>query len=116
MTNPGILFYGLMFWFLVFMGAAYLINRLLKRQVVNGALFFAVVTVTLFVVAQYGAMRADMDPVKQGELIGAFLLPAGVAIYFARQFQRKKRAANQSEASKAPEKEEEMPMERRLYE
>src|SRR5258706_11298046 len=96
-TSFTFLTFGLFFWLLVFLGAAWAINKLLKRKVVNGALFFLGAGALFFVIQLVGIARSPLGPEGVGALIGAYLLPALLGVYLARNFDKQKKTQQASD-------------------
>ncbi len=82
---------------LFFMGVASLINTLVGRKMINGASIYLVLAAALFA---YGAWKAFSNPANTsgdaaeliGYYIGYFIIPVGIAVYFADRFSKNKRS------------------------
>jgi len=97
---------GQIILFLLFMGAEKVVNRIAKRPLMNGAAWYLVAAVIVFMIAvtqgtsaiaaqtELGAgMKAQLQGRVVGTLIGSFLLPVGAAIYYSRKFSRERETA-----------------------
>ncbi|WP_375768501.1 hypothetical protein NR798_43620 [Archangium gephyra] len=85
--------------FLLFIGAEKLVNRIAKRPVMNGAAWYLPVAAIMFGVELVRLNSAipegheGQQAQMLGRLVGTFLIPVGVAIYYARKFSSEKEAA-----------------------
>lgn len=84
MNNPDFLMFGFIFWFLIFMGIAGIINKLLKRRVVNGALLFLVVGALIIL----AAIRSHAGAEALGNIVGYLAIPLVIAFFYARKFRK----------------------------
>jgi len=84
------LMFSLIIWFLILMGIAWVINKILKRRVVNGALIFFVFGVCLFIIYNVIAIHGNLGAKAHGRIFGSFIIPLAVAFYYARRFKKKK--------------------------
>jgi hypothetical protein len=81
--------------FLVFMGVAWVVNKLSKRPVMNGAAWYLGVGLTLLCISVAGVVSSSaIDPEARakiaGNLVGAALIPLAAAVYFANRFKKQK--------------------------
>ena len=81
----------LFFWLLIFLAVAWLVNAVLKRKAVNGAMFFLFAGGILFVIHFVSALHLQLDAKGLGEVIGTYLLPALLGFYLARRFEKCKK-------------------------
>lgn len=88
--GPASIMFILIIWFLIFMGIAWVINKILKRHVVNGALIFFVLGACLFIIFNVIAIHANADAKALGGIFGDFVIPLAIAFYYARRFKKKK--------------------------
>lgn len=72
------------------MGIAWVINKILKRRVVNGALTFFVLGACLFIIYNVIAIHANLGAKAHGRIFGSFIIPLAVAFYYAQRFKKKK--------------------------
>lgn len=85
--------------FLLFIGAEKLVNRIAKRPVMNGAAWYLAVAAIMFGVELMRLNSAipegkmGLHAELMGRLVGTFLIPVCVAIYYARKFSSDKAAA-----------------------
>ncbi|MFZ2163592.1 MAG: hypothetical protein WAW02_15375 [Sideroxyarcus sp.] len=80
----------LFFWLLIFLAVAWVVNAVLKRKVVNGAMFFLLVGGILFVIHFVSALHLQLGAKGLGEVIGTYFLPALLGFYLARRFEKQK--------------------------
>jgi predicted transporter len=91
--------------FLLFIGAEKLVNRIAKRPLMNGAAWYLAAAAILFGIAlvrinsAVPAGQGGTHATLMGQLVGNFLIPVGIGIYYARKFSKEKEAA----AREAPE-------------
>ena len=91
-TDPYVLALGLFGWLMIFLGAAWGVNSVLKRSVLNGALFFLLFEGMLLVNDLDTAARSQLGAKGVGAIVGGFLLPALLGAYLARRFEKRKKA------------------------
>lgn len=80
----------LFLFFLLFLVVAWVINAVLKRKIVNGAMFFLFAEGILFIIHFANALRLQIDAHGLGEIIGTHLPSALLGIYLARRFENQK--------------------------
>ena len=90
MTGSASIFFGLIIWLLVFMGIAWIINKIIKRRVVNGAFIFFILGVCLYIIYNVIAIHGGGDAETLGRIFGSFVIPLVVAFFVARRFKKKK--------------------------
>lgn len=103
-----LILHGQVLLLLFVLGLTWILNRVLKRRRVNGALIFVVASVLLFTVPTFFLFKADL-PGEPGQrasfytyLSLAYFLPIAVGVVFAVAFKRKARGNEQSPGSSAP--------------
>ena len=101
--------FGHILIFLAFMGVAWIVNRIARRPLMNGALFYLVAALLLVInlVVQLFAADSSVPPNARsyvlGQIVGAVLIPAAVAAYYARKFQRQNKKPTASSSGQAAE-------------
>jgi hypothetical protein len=89
MTGLTSLMFSLIILFLIFMGIAWIINKILKRRVVNGALIFFFLGACLFIIYNVIAIYGNLGAKAHGRIFGTFVIPLAIAFYYARRFKKK---------------------------
>lgn len=96
-VNPGMLTLGLFIWLGIFMGISGIINLIMKKKRVNGAMIYLFIAMIFFVISLISAIHAANPPKVIGMLIGAYALPILVSLLLMLRFRRK-----HTPAAKAP--------------
>jgi hypothetical protein len=90
LTNSSSITLVLFILLAVFVSVAWIINKIIKRSVVNGALFFLFVGGIFLAVHLINAINSTDVPASLGGVIGTFLLPALLGFYLTRRFEKNK--------------------------
>lgn len=89
-TNPAFITIGLLIFLIIFMAISWVINFILKRKTVNGAMLFLFGAGILFFLNLIPAARSEYAPEAIGGLMGAYFIPVLLGLIFMRRFNKKK--------------------------
>lgn len=88
-VDPGMLTLGLFIWLGIFMGISGIINLILKKKRVNGAMIYLFFAMIILVISLISAMHSANPARVIGMLMGAYALPILVSLLLMIRFRRK---------------------------
>ena len=89
-ANPAFVTFGLLLYLVILMSISWVINLILKKKIINGAMFFLFLAGILFIINLLPAARSEHAPEAIGSLMGSYFIPVIIGILFMRSFNKKK--------------------------